>query len=195
MAKATAVAVRPKIPMAVAATDLAMLCDAIDDGAEPSVALVAMFNEKRLDLAASVDRRIMFITLIEAQIEAARQMRSSWDDQVQRLKALHETMRAKTKEIIEAAPDLPYQGTLGKLSMQKNGGVAPLATTWGDKELSQELVEMFGVDERYYYVQTTYKLRPEVIVKDLENGVPIEWAQLSPRGCHLRIKLTPEVAP
>lgn len=194
MAKATAVAIRPKIPMAVAATELAMLCDAIDDGVEPSTALVTIFDERRLDLADAIDRRIMFITLVEGQIEQARAMRAGWDEQVQRLKALLDTMRTKTKEILEAAPDLPYQGKLGKLAVQKNGGVPPLATTWGDRDLSAAEIEMFGIDERYVKVETTYKLRTDVVVKDIEAGHSVEWAQLAPRGSHLRIKLASGVA-
>lgn len=192
---ANALSARPKVPMAVAATDLAMLCDAIEEGAEPSAAFVAVFSEKRLELAESVDRRIMFITLVEGQIEQARAMRAAWDQQVQRLKALLDTMRSKTKEIIEAVPDLPYQGKLGKLAVQKNGGPQPLATAWGDKDLGPDEVELFGIDERYYQVETTYKLRSDVVLKDIEAGHPVEWAHLAPRGTHLRIKLTPGAMP
>lgn len=186
---------RARIPMAVAATELAQLCDAIDNGAEPSAALVAMFNERRLELAESVDRRIMFLTLVEGQIEQARAMRAGWDTQVQRLKALHDTMRAKTREIIEAAPDLPYQGTLGKLAIQKNGGLAPVATEWGDKALTAAEIEMFGIDERYVQTETTYKLLTDVVRGDLEAGEDLGWAHLAPRGMHLKVKLEPGVKP
>lgn len=194
MAKSTAVTPH-RVPMAVAATDLAFLCDEIDSGVEPSTALVARFNETRLELADAIDRRIVFIGMVEGSIEQARAMRAGWDAKVQQLKALHDTMRAKTKEIIEAQPDLPYQGRLGKLAVQKNGGVTPVVTTWGDRELTAELVDMFGIDERYFYAETTYKLRPEVVLKDLEAGEELGWAQLGPRGTHLRIKLTPGGAP
>lgn len=210
MAKATAVAVRPKIPMAIAATELAMLCDAIEAAEESpnfdltgaaGAALVMCFQQTKRALADSVDRRITFIKAVEAHIEAARGARNAWDAQKQRLEALLDAMRQKTKEVIEAVTDdeeekkITFRGSLGAFAVQKNGGPAPMATTWGDRELSAELVDMFGIDERYFYIETTYKLRPEVVLKDLEAGEKIEWAQLAPRGTHLRIKLTPEVAP
>lgn len=183
-----------RVPMARAAADLATLCDLIDDGAEPTAALKQVFDETKLDLADAVDRRIMFFSTVEAAIEQARGARAAWDAQVQQLKGLLASMQATTKATIEAFPDLPYQGQLGKLAVQKNGGRASLSLTFGDKDLTPDLIEMFGIDERYYTVRTTYTLLTDAVRKDLDAGRPVPWAQFGERGTHLKVKLAPPTA-
>src|SRR5688500_18041871 len=122
---------RVKIPMSWAAAALADLCDQIDNGVEPTKAVSLLFQERKLDLAEAVDRRIAFVNAVDAQIEAARKAKDAWAAQVRSLEALLAAMKAGTKEIIEAHPDLPYKGSIGRLAVQKNPPA--VKTTFGDK--------------------------------------------------------------
>lgn len=187
MGKRTEIAPIPKVPMAEAALALSQLCDAIDNGVAPDQALVSIFNETKLDLANAVDRRIAFFGMLDAELEHARKARAAWDAKVQQLKALSERLRASTKEIMEAHPDLPYQGQLGKLAVQKNGGQLPLTLAFDDREVSEETIRMFDVDERFF--RRTYQLDTTAIRRALDAGEKLPWAQLGERGTHVRIRL------
>lgn len=187
-AKQAAVAVIPKVPMAEAALALSQLCDAIDNGVALDAALMEVFSEAKLDLAQAVDRRIAFFGMLDAETDHARKARAAWDQKVQQLKAFSDQLRASTKAIIEAAPDLPYQGQLGRLALQKNGGVLPLALSFDDRVLTSETIDTHGIDERFYRMTVTYSLDTEAIRVALEAGEKLAWAMLGERGQHLRIK-------
>jgi len=178
---------RAKVPMGEAALILAQLCDAIDAGADVDAAVQAVFRETRLDLADAVDRRIVFFELLKAQIEAARSARNAWDVRKQELEEMLATLKAKTQEIIEEHPDLPYQGRFGKLAVQKSP--PKVETVWGDRELSPEIIQAFGVESRYVIQETHYKLDTRLVKSDLERGVPLAWASIG-QGRHLRTRLT-----
>lgn len=172
--------------MAWAASALAELCDRLDNGEEPTAALVSLFSETRLELAEAVDRRIAFIKYVEGAIEGARAARNEWDRQKTLLETMLAAMKARTKEIVETYPDLPYAGSLGKLAVQKNGGKAPVELAFGERELSREIIEMFGVPE--HLIKITYTLDTDKLRRALEAGEDFPWATLQDRGSHLRIK-------
>ncbi len=195
--KSTAVAVIPKVPLDEAALILAQLCDAIDNGAEIDALLAAQFADAKLDVANAVDRRIFFFQKIEEELEAARARRASyqkvvamWDAKVQQLKALEDRVWRATKEIVEASPDLPYQGQYGKLAIQKNGGVLPLTTDF--EALDADTISLFGIEPRFY--RTTYSLDNPAIRAALEAGEDLPWARLGARGTQLKIKPVPGAA-
>lgn len=177
---------RPKVPLAQAAHMLAKLCDLLDDGADPNDAFVAVFNETKLELAEAIDRRIAFDHWIEGAINAANSARDQWADRAKKLRATREVFKANTQAIIESNPDLPYQGTLGRLAVQRNGQPA-LKLTFGDKELTPELIGFYNIDPRFIRTTTTYAIDAATVKAAIAAGEKIEWAELETRQ-HLRIR-------
>jgi hypothetical protein len=175
-----------RVPLAWTASTLSHLCDRLDAGEEPDAALVAVFNETKLEHADAVDRRIAFIKFVEGSIEGAKAAAREWDFQAKRLESLLAAMKERTKEILEAFPDLPYSGSLGKLAVQANGGKTPLELTFGDRELTPDLIAMFDVPPEF--VKVTYTLNTDAVRAALEEGVELPWAKLGDRGRHLRVR-------
>ena len=179
---------RAKVPMAWAAAALAEMCDRLEDGEEPTAAFTFVFNETRLDLAEAVDRRIAFIKLVEGSITAAEQARDEWALQKTRLESLLAAMKERTKEIVETFPDLPYKGTLGRFAVQKNGGAQALDLSFGGKEITPELIDMFQIPERFVKTKVSYALDVDGIRAAIAKGEELPWAKLAPRGTHLRVR-------
>lgn len=176
---------RPKVPMAVAAATLAELCDRIDAGESIGEAVVALFDEKRLELCEAVDRRIAFDQWIKGAIEAARAARDEWGKRVEQLREAHERFKANTKAIVEAAPDLPYRGALGSIAVQKSPPAVDVA--WGSRELDDETIAFFGVDPRFVKTKVTHTLDVTAVKDALKAGETLDWARLT-QSNHVRFK-------
>jgi hypothetical protein len=174
-----------RVPLAVAASDLARICDELDAGVTLDQALVAAFDDTKLALADAVDRRIAFHEFASSALEAARAARAGWDERVQQLKGLIDRFKANTQAVVEAHPDLPYRGTLGRITVQKSP--ASLQTTFGFRELTPELIEMMGIEPEYYTVKTTYTLDTKKAKEALAAGKSLPWAELT-QSNHVRFK-------
>lgn len=176
MKDAEIVAYKPKVPMAYAAGVLADLCQRLDDGEAPGVALVSSFKETELDLADAVDRRIVFVSMIEGAIEEAKRARDAWADKIKKLNAAYEAFEANTVGIIKAHPDLPFKGELGKLSVKLNP--PKLVTPFGDREISPEDVQLHGIDPGFVRIKTSYHLDKAAVKEAIKNGASLDWAKL-----------------
>ena len=176
---------KPKVPMAFAATILSRLCDQIDDGVDPSDALVAVFEETKLDLADAVDRRIAFETWLSGSIETAKKARDAYAERARKLTAAHEAFKKNTMDIMQANPNLPYKGDLGRLAIQANP--ASLKLAFAGKELTPDVIAMFGVDQKYVKTFTTLVLDTVAVKAALQAGETFEWATLE-RGQSLRFR-------
>lgn len=174
-----------KIPMGWAAAALAEMCDAIDAGAEPSDVLVQVFHDRKLELRDAVDRRIAFFQVVKGQIDAAKAARNAYAEQAKRLEALLEAMKARTKEIIEEHPDLPYEGDLGKLCVQKSPPAVKVM--FEDRTLDKETIDLFGISERFIRTKVTYELDTKAVKAAIEAGEDIPWARIE-QGTHLRVR-------
>lgn len=175
---------RRKAPMDWAASVLAEICDEMDN-TEGAITddMLARFEDASIDLAEAVDRRIAFDTWIKGATKAARKARDEWNDRVQKLKALHDRFKERTKAIIEDNPNLPYQGNLGKMRVQKS---APsVETTFGDKELTKDLIDMFGIEERFIRRKVEYAVDAQAVKDAIKAGEEISWAQLK-QSSHVR---------
>jgi hypothetical protein len=175
---------KKKTPLAEAASLLTELCERIDNGENLDHALMAAFNETKLDLAEAVDRRIAFDHWCKGAIEAARQARNDWDERKKLLEALLERFKENTKAIIEANPDLPYAGKLGRLALQKNPPSVQYA--FGTKDVTPDLIDYLGIPREY--VRVTYEIDTAKVKADLLAGKEITWAALKTDGCHLRVR-------
>lgn len=185
--KKSEVAAPVKVPMAWAATALAALCERIDNGEDPH-AVAAEFASTELALADAVDRRIAMIRFVEGAIEGAKAARDAYAADAQRLTDLLTSMKDRTKDIVQANPDLPYSGTLGRFTVQKNGGHAPLKLTFGDREVSKTELDLFEVPERFVGSKVVFWIRTDEVRAALAAGEKLPWAELEERGHHLRIR-------
>lgn len=177
--------------MAVAASNLEQICNAIDNG-EIDNALSTIFNEARLDLSASVARRICFIDLAEERISTLKRLKKEFGAAQTRLEYALERVEKGTIDIMESHKELPYKSELGRLSVRKNSSSSTSITEIEIKKVSIENVVDAGdihkhaIDERFYEVRSYYSLLIHEIKKAIENGESIPWATLE-RGSHLRI--------
>lgn len=177
--------VATKQPMDLAALVLAELCEQVDSGADLDRELVARFDDAKLTLADAVDRRIAFDTWIKGAIEASRAARADWDQRTQLLKRIHEAFKAKTLAIVEASPDVPFVGRFGRLASQKSPPAIKLS--FGDKQLTPQLIDMFGIDERFVKTVTTQTIDIDAVKAALAAGDNLPWAE-QVQGTHLRIR-------
>lgn len=176
---------KPRVPMAFAAAILSELCDRLDEGADPTDALCAVFQETKLDLADAVDRRVAFDTWIQGAIKTAKEARDVYAERARKLTAAHEAFKKNTQDIIQAHPDLPYQGSLGRLAVQASAPSLKLA--FGGKDLTPDMIQMFGIDEKYVKSEIVYTLDTAAVKAALQSGETIPWATLE-TGSHLRIR-------
>lgn len=186
--KLRAVKQRPKLSLDRAYAELAALCREIDEGADLSDALVAHFNETKLATTEAIDRRIAFLTAVKGQIPEAKAMRDAWAAHAKMLEQLEAAMKTATKELLEAHPDLPREGTIGRLAVEANGGVAPLELAFGDKDLTPETIELFGIEPRFVASKTVYWLDTDAVRAALEAGEQLDWAFIGVRGTHLKCR-------
>lgn len=170
--------------MQYAADVLAQLCDEVDSADMIDSFLLEAFKDAEIDLQDAVDRRIAFDRWVKIQVEATKEGLRYYAERRQLLEAVHERFKAKTKEILEARPDLPYSGRLGKITLAGNGGQQTIDYAFGDKKISPEAAALFGVPADY--VIATYAIDSERVRAELEAGKTLGWASLADRGTHVR---------
>ncbi len=175
---------KPKIPMAFAALVLSELCDRLDDGADPTEALVAVFKDSELDLADATDRRIAFDTWIQGSIETAKKARDAYAERARKLTVAHEAFKTNTLSILEAYPELPYKGQLGRLASQASPPAMKLTIS---SDLTQEVIEQFKIEPRFVKIITRLVLDSAAVKTALQAGEVFPWASLE-TGTHLRIR-------
>lgn len=162
-----------KIPLAFAAMLLAKVSDDIESG-NLDATLIAAFEDAKLATSEAVDRRIAFDGFIKAAINQCKETAKSWRDEATKLEKAHKRFLERTKEIVEANPDIPFVGTLGRFAIQKNN---PAVESDVD-EVDEETIDFLGIDPKYIVVKTTYQIDKTKLSQDLKNGVNIPWARL-----------------
>lgn len=174
-----------KVPMDYAATALAELCERIDSGEPLSDALTVVFNDTKLDLADAVDRRIAFDTWIKGAIAAADNAAHEWQARAKKLEMMRDAFIERTKAIVEANPDMPYQGKLGTLKIRKNNPAVQLA--FNDKALTADMIALVPGLADYAKAKTTWSVDKLRIAADLKAGEELPWATLT-QGTRLEVR-------
>lgn len=179
-----------KVPLALAAQNLATLMEAIDEG-KLDEAIVQLFNDQRLDVASAVDRRICFFDMCERYIESLKDIARKYQTTAKSLEGALESVKKNTLETMKALPDVPYKGDLGRLQSQKNGTSScnVLLNTKDvrfNNAVNFEDVERLKINPGLYEERTYYVLVIEKIKAAIEAGLDIPWAELK-RGEHLRV--------
>lgn len=175
-----------KIPLAFAAMLLAKVSDDIESG-NLDATLITAFEDAKLATSEAVDRRIAFDGFIKAAINQCKETAKGWRDEAAKLEKAHKRFLERTKEIVEANPDIPFQGNLGKFAIQANP--PSVAYEFEEFDLNEALIDTLGIDPQYVVIETTYRINKQKISQDLKNGVEIPWAKLT-QSKRLTIKKT-----
>lgn len=179
-------ALRPKTTLTEAAHLLAELMERIDNGEDLGEVLVAAFHDTRLDLAQAVDRRIAFAHWVKGAIAMAKEQRDEWRQKVQQLEMLEDRFKANTQAAIEENPDIPFVGSMGKISVQKNPPSLKLA--FEGKSLTPDMVECFQIPKQYVVTKVTYELDTAQLKTDILAGdTRVPWAWIE-QGQSVRFK-------
>lgn len=181
----------PKVPLALAAQNLATLMEVIDNNGDLEAAIIRLFSDARLDVASAVDRRICFFDIGERNAEALRDISRKYAQAAKQLEDALEAVKRKTLEIMKGLPEMPYKGDLGRLSVQKNSSASCNILIETKKvsfanALDLDDIEDLKINPGYYEERTYYVLILEKIKAALEAGHDIPWAELK-RGEHLRV--------
>ncbi len=167
-----------KVPMAFAAQTLAQICDEVDSADKIDALLQTAFDDAKLDLGESVDRRIAFDRWVKIQVEAAEEGYRYYRDRKSLLEQVHARFKERTKAIIEAEPGMEdaFRGRLGKISLCNSPTVVEYS--FGSREVTPEVAEMFGVDQAYLLPKVVYKIDAARVKQELELGEALPWATL-----------------
>ena len=176
-----------KIPLVYAAELVERACadiDKADDKKKIDSFLLEAFNDSMGHLADSVDRRIGFDRWAKIQIKAAQEAYRYFRNRKALIKAVHDRFKERTAIDMEAHPDTPYRGTLGKISLVANQGSVEFA--FGEnQDLSQELVNGFGIPMEFLKSKLTYRVDTQKVKAALLEGRTFLWAKLK-TGHHVR---------
>ncbi len=166
-----------KLPMAWAAQVFAQICDDVDGADKIDEFLKAAFDDARCDLAESVDRRIAFDRWCKEQMSAAEEGHRWYRARKETIEVVQARFRERTKEVVDAQPDVVFQGKLGKLWVQNNPPA--IEFSFGAREaITPEVAAAFGVPEDYLIAKTTYRIDGERAKAELQAGEELGWATI-----------------
>lgn len=182
----------PKVSFFSAAVTLSELCDRVDSEEELNEAFLAEFENATQSLEESIDRRKYVYQEAEFYIKAARDRKKSLDATIKKLVLIQDRIERRTKEMIEAEPNLPYRDSLGnKLSVRKNSQAA-LNINLDFREsrsisniLDDTITNLLEISPKYIKTVTFSILNTEQVKADLVAGAELPWASLQ-WGTHLR---------
>ena len=175
-----------KVPLQWVASALTSICEQIENGDNIDDALLAQFNETKLDIAEAIDRRKSFKRYLEMMIDHCKAGKNEIHEQQKRFETVLERLKEKTKEIIEQNPDVPYVDSFGKKLTVVNNGTPKLelklpltASKTVSHIIDKEQCDFFGVDSKYIKQVSYLTLDTELLKSDLKAGEKLEWAELA----------------
>jgi hypothetical protein len=169
----------PNVPMAWAAGMFAALCERIDAAQDITPALIEAFEDQRLTLAEAVDRRIVVDKLFKGAVAQAKATRDEWTKRYGELEAAHERFKERTKEVVASRPDIPFEGTIGRIAIQRNSSAKLVFTDPNTRPQD--------VPGRFTRVTVTEEIDEAAIRAALEAGEELTFARLE-TGTHVRFR-------
>jgi len=175
-----------KVPLQWAAAALVAICQQIEDGINIEDALLAQFNETKLDIAEAIDRRKGLKNYLEMMISHCKAGKSDINDQQKRFETVLERLKEKTKQILIENPEIPYVDSFGKkLSVVNNGTPRldlklPITISKSVNNIvDQQECITFGIDQKYLRTVSYITLDTETLRNDLKSGTILPWADLT----------------
>lgn len=181
----------PKVPMALAISNLSEIMEAIDaENGDINGTLNRLFDEKRLDLIASIDRRVIFLDVARGQLKRLEELSDIYSLSAKKVKNAIDWLEENTKKIMASLPEYPYKGTLGEFKVQDNQPalkyLLPTNKVSVDSIIDESSINQWRIDQKYLVQRNFYCLHNETVKTDLKNGVTLSWATLT-RGQKLKI--------
>ncbi len=166
-------------PMAIAAHELALVCDEMDESPDKIDRFLDRFEDAKLTLGDAVDRRIAVDREIKSQIAAHEVGIRHYRDRKAMLEEIHERFRSRTKVLMmlvdEGIRDA-FRGKLGKITLAK---VASVKFAFGEnRPMSAASVEKYGILHDYLVPVMSYKVDTDLVRQELELGKKLAWAHL-----------------
>jgi hypothetical protein len=153
--------------------------------------MMGLFETTAVQLSESVDRRKAAARAIKSKVEELKEFEKHVTGHRKKLEESLAKLKAMTKTIVEANPDIPFKDKLGKkLSIAKNGR----PSVKYDFELTHKSVRnimlepLADLEEHYAeYVLTEviHTLDTGRVLADLQAGKELPWAKLV-HGTNLR---------
>jgi hypothetical protein len=141
-------------------------------------------------LAQKVDGRIWFLENLDILIRKFRADADYASKRARVLENLKERVKEHTKLLVEANPELTFQGSSKCFKVQANGGKQAITYSIPLCEVSNVLT-----DEDAKYLEPEYKeqkvvwvLKKDTFDHAIRNGAMHPFATLESRGTHLRIR-------
>ncbi len=184
--------IQPKIPLALAATDLAVIMRSIDNAESIDDALTQMFGTALANMADAVDRRILFRQTLDYTIKMAQETAKAWREKVKALENAMERFEANTLAIMQDEDSVKYKGKMGELAAQRSPAKLELAFETKTASISNavltDTLHFYEVPAEFRMETTVTQLRKEKVKEALLAGAKFEWASIT-HGRHLRVKI------
>lgn len=170
-------------PLYAIADDLIALNDILDEAegdlsrcGEAEAAVTAAIDSLAVEQAAKLDGYLNLIRQLRMEAVAAQAERDQYAQKAALRLKRAEMLERRLKEYLEATGQARAQTASGRvLSIVMNGGALPL-----------HLVEGKAVPPEYH--QVVRQIDREAIRAALAAGKELDFAELLPRGTHLRVK-------
>lgn len=182
---------KPKVSLQWAAICLNEIADEIEKGVSISDALMIQFSEHQANIQESIDRRKAFKRYLKMMIDACKDQKKFIAEEQARFETVLEKFEEKTKEIIEANPNIPFTDSLGKkVSVSRNGTPKleidlPLGSKSVGNIIDFEQASFFGVPDEYIQQIAFHTLDTKKLKDDMTLGKIFKWARLQ-YGSQLR---------
>ena len=180
--------------LVVAATNLAIACEEIDNAVDITAEMKAYFNEELLRTAVGVDQVLNARLFLNAKIEAEKEWRRQSRNREEAYAKVLEQLESQAIELVEAFPNQPFKGTTHPLGVARNPPSVEVSIALKDKSLANvvemKVIEEHKIPEKYLRADVVFTLDKKAIAADLKAEVEIPWATLK-RGK----RLTPSAKP
>lgn len=159
-----------------AATNLAILCDYIDNGIDINDIIINEFNIRKGDATAAVDYQKALYLNTESDIKMHKVYRDSINDEIKKLECILVRIEENTKKAVLDNPDIIFRDSLGKKLSVLNNAAPKVVINDG-----------ISINQYSDYARVITKYEPDLvkIKEDLLGGAEIAWAKLE-YGTQLR---------
>jgi len=187
----------PKIPLAQATTEISMLLELIEDSDALTPVTPPEFALALEGFRSSVDRRICHFEILSERKSLLQKLKAQVNTKIKAVEAAVEMLEKQTTGVIQAHPELDFEGFVGRISLKRVGGVR--AIEWSPSVIFERkywtvfpaVLEMDPLLRTYVRSEQVDVFDKEKFDKDVRSGAisPMEMVcNLKPQGTRLDIK-------
>jgi len=149
-----------------------------------------MINEAKELIQNRVDARIYFIENLTFLVDKIKKEEEDLQKRRRILENLKERIKDNTKFLMENNPEIPFVGSKKKFAIQNNGGKQAITYQMAFRSFDHVLTDENArlIEDEFKEVKTITVLKKAEFDEAIRNGLPHPFAELEPRGTHLRIR-------